>query len=222
MNLILIANIIACAGALGGFVFGAVRYFRPKEAAYVQMITFSAGVAFFGRLYQIIRMITVGYTVNQFHSGNLAVAGSLLFLFAANFGIMDSLGDDGSKELGKYRIIPIAAPVSAIALYVIFFPFSNLSVVMKIVTCVITLLAALASYFNLKHLILPDTDLGAVRCMRPFNLLALIYDFLCIAEFIMMTNRIDWATLAVCAVSGVIMPLIIIFADRGIKQQWRA
>ena len=49
MELLLIGNIITCVGALGGFIYGAVRFFRPKAAVYAQMITLASGVIAFGR-----------------------------------------------------------------------------------------------------------------------------------------------------------------------------
>ena len=115
MELLLIGNIITCVGALGGFIYGAVRFFRPKAAVYPQMITLASGVIVFGRLYQIIRLIAVGELFERFHLGDLAAIGSLLFLFSANFGLMDSLVDDGSKELKQYRIVPLAAPAVVLA-----------------------------------------------------------------------------------------------------------
>ncbi len=74
-----------------------------------------SALCFFGRLYQVVRLLTVGDIFDRFQLGILGVLGSLLFLFSANFGMMDSLADDGSKEYVKYRIIPLAAPAAAFA-----------------------------------------------------------------------------------------------------------
>ena len=38
VNLILLANILACAGAMGGFICGAIRFFRPRVSIYALMI----------------------------------------------------------------------------------------------------------------------------------------------------------------------------------------
>ena len=128
MYMFLIANIITCAGALSGFVYGAFRFFRPKAAAYPQMITLDSDVVAMGRLYQIIRILTIdnaGSAPEPFHLGVLATIGSLLFLFAANLGAMDSLVDDGSPELKKYRLIPFAAPLIIVAVYLAAFLFAD-------------------------------------------------------------------------------------------------
>ena len=115
MNLFLIANIITCAGALGSFAYGALRFFRARAAIYPQMITLASGVIVLGRLYQIIRIVTISDVLEHFHLGILATIGSMLFLFSANFGAMDSLADDGTAALRKYRLIPLAAPAIVIA-----------------------------------------------------------------------------------------------------------
>ena len=218
MNLILLANIIVCAGALGGFIYGAVRFFRRNKAVYAQMITLACGVTAFGRLYQIIRIISIGNVTDGFHLGILGTFGSLLFLFAANFGLMDTLCDDGSKELRKYRLIPVAAPVLVIAAYLVLFLITDQTVLVKSVAGAISFIVLLASYFNLKHLIIPDVDFGVIRCLRAYNLLALIYEFLCISELISMSRGNDVTTLIVGILTGVVMPLITISVYRGVKK----
>lgn len=43
MTLILIANIIVCICAFIGFVYGMIKFFKPKKAVYAQMITLAVG-----------------------------------------------------------------------------------------------------------------------------------------------------------------------------------
>ena len=218
MKLTLLANIITCAGALVGFVYGAFRFFHPKAAVYTQMVTFACLVILFGRLYQIIRIVTVGELAERFHLGVLGMIGSILFLFAANFGVMDSLVDDGSKELRKYRLIPLAAPALVLAAWLAIFCFADDSIPTKIVTGVISVCVMLASYFNLKHLIIPDVAFGVIRSIRQYNLLALIYEFLCFAEMIAQIRNREIITLIVGILAGILLPFIILSVDRGGKK----
>lgn len=218
MNLFLIANLITCAGALGGFVYGAFRFFRPRAAIFPQMITLSSGVIIFGRLYQIIRIVTISDVLEHFHLGMLATIGSLLFLFAANFGAMDSLVDDGSKALRKYRLIPLAAPAIVLADYLVLFYFTEQPTLTKVIAGIISAVIGAASYFNLKHLIIPDVDYGIIRCLRQYNLLALIYEFLCIADLIAQSREREFAVFLFGILIGIVLPLIIISVDRGVKK----
>ena len=124
---------------------------------------------------------------NGFQLGVFGVVGSLLFLFSANFGAMDSLADDKSKTFRKYRIIALSAPAAALASYIIFICFTDLPRSVKIASALVTVFVMQASYFHLKHLILPDVDYGIINCLKTYNLLALVFEALCVAE--MLSNK---------------------------------
>ena len=218
MNLFLAANIITCVCAFAGFIFGIAKFYGGKKALYAQMITFAVGCMAFGRLYQVIRIITGQEILGRFQLGLLGVVGSLVFLYSANFGLMDSLADDGSKEYRKYRIIPVAAPAVAALLFAAFVVFSDTSVFNIGVAAVITLFVAQASYFNLKHLIFPDVDFGVINCLKLYNLLALIFEFLCIAEIIACALENGIAAIVTGVLMGIVLIAITPAVERGIKK----
>ena len=215
MNLYLLANLITCAGAFAGLLYGAVRFLRPRKAVYAQMISFAAGCMAFGRLYQVIRFLTSGDIFTRFHLGLLGVLGSLMFFFSANFGVMDTITDDGAPENRKYRILPAAAPVLAAVIYLAFFLLTGLPLIVKVAAFFVTVLVAGASYYNLKHFIFPD-EFGIVQCLRPYHLLALCFEFLCLVEIVAMSRDNAAATLMIGILMGVLLPAIVISVDRGI------
>ena len=219
MNLYLIANIVTFAGAFGGFLFGAVRFFRPKAAVYAQMITLASGCMAAGRLYQVIRILTVGDGLDRFHLGLLGVIGCLLFLLSANFGVMDAIADDGSKKNRRYRLIPLIAPLLAAGIWLVFFLIPDLSMTVRLASLAVTLFVIGASYYNLKHFLIPDVENGVIRCLRPYNLLALILEFLFPAEMIFMSRDMACLTLAAGILTGAVLPAVVISVDRGI-QRW--
>ena len=218
MSLLLIANIITCLCAFIGFTYGVSRFFRPKKAVYAQMITLSVGCMAFGRLYQVVRLLTVGDILENFQLGVLGVIGGLIFLFSANYGVMDSLADDGSKKFKKYRIIPVLAPLAAIAVYAVFFLTRDLPNLVRIVSGVITLVVAGASYYNLKHLIFPDVDFGVINCLKGYNILALIFEFLSVAEMIAFSFNNDVAAFIIGVIMGAVLLAIVPTVERGIKK----
>ena len=218
MNLFLVANIITCLCAFIGFIYGIVVFFKPRKAVYAQMITLSVGCMAFGRLYQVVRLITIGDILEHFQLGVFGVIGGLLFLFSANFGAMDSLADDGSKEFTKYRLISLAAPLPAIAVYVICFLFSDSSLLVKVISGVITLFVACASYYNLKHLIFPDVDYGVINCLKTYNLLALVFEYLCIAEMLANSRGNEIVALIIGVLMGAVLIVIVPTVERGIKK----
>jgi hypothetical protein len=218
LNFYLIANIITCVCAFTGFVYGIVKFFRPRKAVYAQMITFAVGCMAFGRLYQVVRLLTGGSIIDEFQLGFLGVIGSLVFFFSANFGLMDSLADDGSKQYLKYRIIPVAAPAAATALYLIFVLFADIPKIIKIIGAVITLFAAQSSYYNLKHLIFPDVDYGVINCLKTYNLLTLLYSIMCITEIIAIGRNNEIAIIVTGIIIGALILAIVPSVERGIKK----
>ena len=131
---------------------------------------------------------------------------------------MDSLADDGSKALRKYRLIPLIAPIAALAIYVVFILFYDLPALPKIMGGVLTFFVMETTYFNLKHLILPDVDFGVIKCLKPYNLAVLIYALICMAEMVSI-SRANEALIAVLGIlTGLILPVIVILVERGIKK----
>ena len=182
------------------------------------MITLSVGCMAFGRLYQVVRLLTDGDIFNEFQLGFLGIIGSLLFFFSANFGLMDSLADDGSKRFLKYRIIPIIAPITSLLLYVFFILMRDLPLLAKIMGAVLTFFVMETTYFNLKHLIFPDVDYGVINCLKTYNVLVLIYGFLCIVEIIVISGENEIAISVVGALMGLILLAIVPTLERGIKK----
>ena len=218
MTLILIANVIVCICAFIGFIYGMIKFFKPRKAVYAQMIALAVGCVAFGRLYQVVRLLTGGDMTSGFQLGVFGVIGSLLFLFSANFGTMDSLADDKSGEFIKYRLIALVAPVAALVLYILFVGLTDLPRSVKIASALVTIFVMQASYFHLKHLIFPDVDLGIIKCLRRYNLLALIYTFLCMAEMVVIGLNNEIGILIVGALIGAVLIGIVISVERGINK----
>lgn len=218
MSLILIANIIICVCAFIGLIHGIVTVLIPKKAVYAQMITLAVGCVAFGRLYQVVRLLTVGDMFNGFQLGVFGVIGSLMFLFSANYGAMDSLADDGTRKFIKYRLISAAAPFAALGLYVLFIFYTELPGSVKIASALVTFFVMQASYYHLKHLIFPDVDYGIIKCLKPYNLLALIYTFLCLAEMIVIGLGNEIGILITGVLIGTVLIGIMKMLERGMKK----
>ena len=218
MKLILIANTITFVCAFVGFLYGNVKFFKPKKALYAQMITLAVGCVAFGRLYQVVQLLTVSKMFSGFQLGVFGVFGSLLFLFSANFGAMDSLADDRSKGLLKYRLIALVAPAAALVWYIVFVLINDLPKSVKIASAAVAFFVMEASYFHLKHLILPDVDFGVIKCLRPYNLLALLYTHLCLAETTLIGHANNLGILIIDIVIGAVQIGIVVSVERGMKK----
>ena len=216
MYLYLSLALTVCAAI--GFAYGLVRFFRGKSALYVRMIIFAVGCSMLGRLFETLQLLVHGQLHDGFHVGMLGIAGSFLFLFSANYGQMDSIVDDGSKEFRAVRIISLIAPIVIISSWFVVLRNKGLSE-MTIALGVQTLLIALASYFHLKHLIIKDVDYGLIRSIRSYNLLALVYALLCVVEMIVESMSVSSVIIVVVYVlQGVVLLAFVPVLERGVKK----
>ncbi len=214
----IISNAFVCVCALISFIYGITQLFKPKKALYAQMIVLGVGCIAFGRLYQLVRLLTGGDILNEFQLGILGVIGSLMFFFSSNFGAMDSLADDKSKKYAKYRLIAFAAPLTALALYVGFLLLFDATRLWKIVGGVVTFFIMQTTYFNLKHLIFPDVDYGVINCLKPYNAAVLFYALFCIADIIALTRESEVAVAVVSAQIGITVLLITPLLVKGVRK----
>lgn len=212
-NLFLAMTVCTAAG----FAYGLYRFFRKKSALYIRMIVLGIGCAMFGRLFQTLQIFVRGSIQDGFHVGILGVVGSFLFFFTSNYGQMDSLVDDGTKKFRRYRMLSLPAPLAVLALYAVYAVktgFGENAVVHGIESVMI----AAAAYYHLKHLIIPDVDYGVVRSIRRYNLLALIYALLCMAEIILSAFAVPAAcTVTVYVLLCVMFLIFIPVLEKGTK-----
>ena len=159
-------------------IYGIAVSFKKKGVLFVQIIVSGVACLTLGNIFTLTLQITAPEEVknslmNGFNLGMLGVFGFFFFIFSAAFGQIDGLGDDQSKSLRKYRIIGLIAAIPVLVCIVLII-LSPVREMLKIVYAIMFLPAVLASYYNLKHLVLPDVYLGIIACMRRYNLFMLI------------------------------------------------
>ena len=199
------------------FTYGVIRFFKKGKALYLQMIVGGLGCMMLGRLFQFVTLLTRGMLPNGFHIGTLGIVGGFLFFLSANYGQMDKLLDDGSRENRKYRLLGLFAPILVAAIYGFIFLF-NVELESIIVYGVMTAIIMFASYFNLKHFIFPDVEFGIIRSIRGYNLIALLLAVLSVGEIVLSLfgRFIPLLVLyiAICVVSVAIVPIL----EKGVKK----
>ncbi len=201
-----------------GFNYGLARFFRKRKALYTRMIVFGIGSAFMGRLFETLNLFAYGEIPSGFHIGMLGVVSSFLFFFTANFGQMDSLVDDGGSKFRASRLIALIAPICVAVLYGVYIHYAGFSAG-AVSRAIEALVIALASYFHLKHLIIRDIDYGIIRSIRQYNLVALFYAFLCMAEMILNASPFPGIlTVIVCILICVVYLVFIPVLELGVKK----
>ena len=205
-----------CAGI--GFGYGLFRFFRDESALYVRMIIFSIGSAMLGRLFETLQYLVNGQIETGFQVGMLGTVGCFMFLFSANYGQMDSIVDDHSKQFRKTRIISLAAPLVTIAFWLVIVAakgFNSTTIILGIET----LFIAQAAYFHLKHLIIKDIEYGLIKSIRGYNLIALIYALLCMLEMLVKSFALpDFCIIIVYILQCLVMLAFVPILERGVKK----
>ena len=176
--------------------FGLIRYLRNKHPLYFRMIVFGILCTMLGRAFELLQVFINGWITDGFHVGVLGIVGSFKFFFSANYGEMDMLADDKSARLRKYWLFALFAPAVILGIYAVYFAMKGFCEASVVKGCV-ALFISMASYYHLKHLIIPDVEDGLIRSIRGYNLIALVYAVLCMCEMLAERFGAGWLTVAV-------------------------
>lgn len=162
-------NLLLFASSGSGFIYAVVKYFKPKAPLLWKLVVCSLGCMMLGRLFTVILFLTSREIFSDINVGRFGVIGGFFFLLSASYGQMNGLVDGGEKKYRKYRLISMLAPAVIVTIYIPLF-ISKSAIIINAATC---LLLSLCSYFNLKHLIMPDINMGILKLIRGYNFLAL-------------------------------------------------
>ena len=116
----------------------------------------------------------------------------------------------------KYMFSALTISAAVIAMYILVFLQLGLSE-SAVVYGIESLIIALATYFHLKHLVIPDVDYGVIRSIRKYNLLALIYAFLCMAEMLLFSVRFPVGSVVVCVLLCITLLIFVPVLERGYR-----
>ena len=198
------------------FLFGAVKLFKKKKPLYLQLFVCAAGCFAMEQLAYVVNVwcsVTAMVSVDM-----LGIFGCNFFLLSANYGTLDRIVDDG-RGTGKARSLAFLAPlVMAVAAALVFLVWKDRDLFCAVL-CLLVLLPALpASYFNLKHFLLPVDPFGFLRATKTCNVTALVFYLITAAYGVSLAT----ASLSVIGVLSVLMSLSVLAlslsAVKGAKQ----
>jgi len=200
------------------FIWGCRHYFRHGVALFNQLVCCGLGCIALGRLFSAVSIFVLGHIPYGFHVGMLSDLGAFLFFASASMGSMDSLLDDGSRAMMKYRLLALLAPLCIGALYLPIppIPQEEISLATKLAVAVIFCAFGLSAYFTLKHLLIPDVQEGIFRSTRLFHVVVLL---LCLLSALELTlSALGWDRTLLTLALGVCYVALIPALERGSKQ----
>ncbi len=206
-----LASFLIAAFAFG---FGAAKIFKKRKPMYLQLLVCASGCFALQQLSYIVNLwcdVTAVVSIGMF-----GIFGCNFFLLSANFGTLDKIVDE-SKGFDKVRAISIIAPVvMAILTALAFLSWKDKDLFCAVMWVIMLIPALPASYFNLKHILLPVDPFELLRATRPSNIVALCFYIITAAYSIFSANTgyivsgilsvvmsISVLALSLCAVKGV-------------------
>ena len=158
--------------ALVSVCLGVVLCARRKQPLFFKILLFAAASYLLGALFEGCWALIYGGAPSGFHIGCLGYVGMWFFLCSSYFGAIDRLADGGEPMYRPYRLAALAAPLAVLGLtawsVTSYGPDASLPLLLPAIPMGLTL------YFALKHLLLPDVEMGIIRVMRPYNALVIL------------------------------------------------
>ncbi len=153
--------------ALAAVCLGGMLCVRRKQPLFFKILLFAAACYLLGALFEGGWQLVYGAGPEGFHVGYLGYAGMWFFLLSSYFGAIDRLADGGERAYRPYRLAALIAPLLVLALTIGSVLRQGAAASLPLLLLAIPM--GLTLYFALKHLLLPDVEMGIIRVMRPYN-----------------------------------------------------
>ena len=215
----MIGKALLLLSAFACLIYALIKYAGRKVALFPILVSGAIGCFFLGYLYDVVIEYISGGVNGVFNVGMLADIGGFGFIFSASFAQIDGLGDDKSRALSKYRITAVLAPLLIMAMYLPVFLSDNIENAEKFTGFVILIFAALSSYFNFKHLIIPDVSYGIINSIRLYNLFSLLGTAVFCAMTVTEKLGFEVASTVLAIVLALIYPCIMLTMEGG-RKKW--
>ena len=167
-------TIVSLLIAASAFALGTAKLFKKKTPLYWQLFVCAAGCFMLRQLSEAVNALC-GVSGN-IGVGMLGFFGCNFFLLSANFGTLDRVVDDGGAENRPARKSALLAPLVMAALVALtFLAWRRSDSVCGALWAIMLLPVLPASYFNLKHLLMPLDSFELLRATKGCNLAALCF-----------------------------------------------
>lgn len=174
--MIKIFEILAFAVSVAAFAYGAFHLMREETPKYYKLYVCAAGCYMLEELWVIVNSLFG----NGAEDGLVTVRlfgffGCLCFMLSANAGEFDKVVDEEKRKGPK--IPALIAPALLLALFALYaFSPDNTRSFLTVAMGFLSILPAIpASYFCLKHLLLPTDGFGLLATTKPINVMALVF-----------------------------------------------
>ena len=194
----IIINIYLLVCACIGLVYGLTAMYKKKQSMYFKLMVFPIACQFFSR---------------AFYTSSLLCYSELPDIF--NIGFLGF--DDKKKEFLEYKLISLIIPAIELAVSIVALLLKYVSISARISFVVLSVLAGLAGYVNMKHMLIPDVENGIVKSLRRFNFLCIILEILTLAEIGFFCFSLE-SPIVIQVLLGIIYIFFLPFLNREVKK----
>lgn len=174
--MIKVFEIIALIISGAAFGYGAFYLFRPEVAKFFRLYVCAAGCYMLEELWVIVNSLLGNGNADGLVTVRLfGFFGCLCFMLSANINEFDRVIDDGRSK--RARLVALMAPAMLVMIFAVYvLTASQGENIAMVVTGFISILPAVpASYFCLKHLLLPEDSMGFLKAIKALDIMALVF-----------------------------------------------
>lgn len=179
---------------------------------FYKIIFFAVLTCLMGNIYTLLYGLLWQQGDTGFHVGYLGTVGMFFFLYSSYYGAIDSLADGKQPELRRFRI---AAGIVAAA----FFSGSALLMFLsgkEFWMYIVVIPMSFTVYFAMKHLIIPDVDMGIIKVMRPYNAVIIGLCVSMMLSMISISGSVLETVSSIC--TGILLAVCLPIARNGVRK----
>ena len=170
------------------------------------------------RIYYAASVFCFGEIPKSFNIGFVGYCAMFLFLFFCNAGTMDKLIRDTVSKNKLYSIVPVVIPVLELTFAVLALAAGSVLIHVRISFLVMSVLAGLAGYLNLKLIFAPDVEDGIIAAIRGYNVLCLLLEILTLLEVGLSCFGINTSIFYIQIALGILYLLMMPVLAREVKK----
>ena len=142
-------------------------------------------------------------------------SGTYFFLLSSYYGAINRLADGGEARYRGYRLAAASGPI--LVLVLLAHSVRTLGAGACLTYALLCLPIAPTLYFSIKHLILPDVDLGIIRVMRPYNACVIVF---CMVQVLLQAPACSGLDIraAGSVLSSVLLMTLLPMAEMGVRK----
>lgn len=213
MNSLLISYSIVNISSIICVLLGC-KLLHPKQPLYITLCYLGFVVFFFGRFYELSRIILNLELYNTFGLGFVGILGALSFWLSSNFSIKQKVNIKAKKS---DNIKCLLVSILVILLYLVI-RNGTVNKLERVIDFIIIVYAASNVYYFLRHLLLIKKDkTGFLKKLKLYNIFGIGFSVLIILLTIAFAYSINILLLVMSILLGIDLLLMLIAFKRGVK-----